>query len=77
MMQETFVPYFADLGYDTYAISFRSQGKSSQQRAVKVAGTLASHAADVQHFVESLPASPVIMAHSLGGLIAQRYRHST
>lgn len=73
MMQDTFLPYFAAQGHDTYAISFRQQGKSSQQAETKVAGSLASHAADVQHFIESLPEPPVLIAHSFGGLIAQRY----
>ncbi|KAL0053142.1 hypothetical protein WJX82_001508 [Trebouxia sp. C0006] len=71
--QETFMPYFADRGHDTYAISFRSQGKSDRQLGVKSAGTLASHAADLDHFVSTLDQPPVIIAHSLSGLIAQRY----
>ncbi|KAL0034437.1 hypothetical protein WJX79_002369 [Trebouxia sp. C0005] len=71
--QETFMPYFADRGYDTYAISFRSQGESDRQLGVKSAGTLGSHAADLDHFVSTLDQPPVIIAHSLGGLIAQRY----
>lgn len=66
------MPYFADRGYNTYAISFRSQGKSDMQRDAKSAGTLASHSADIHHFVNTLPKPPVILAHSLGGLIAQR-----
>ena len=66
------MPYFADRGYDTYAISFRCSGSSDMQRNAKFAGTLASHSADIQHFVRTLPKPPVILAHSLGGLIAQR-----
>ena len=73
LTQETFLPYYASQGYDTHAISFRQQGKSSLQSDSKVAGTLESHAEDLQHFVESLPEPPVIVAHSLSGLIAQRY----
>lgn len=66
------MPYFADRGYNTYAISFRSQGKSDMQSDAKSAGTLASHSADIHHFVNTLAKPPVILAHSLGGLIAQR-----
>ena len=66
------MPYFADRGYDTYAISFRCQGSSDMQHDAKFAGTLESHSADIQHFVTTLPKPPVILAHSLGGLIAQR-----
>lgn len=67
------MPYFANRGYDTFAISFRSQGKSNRQLGVKSAGTLGSHAADLDHFVSTLGQPPVIIAHSLSGLIAQRY----
>ena len=67
------MPYFADRGYDTYAISFRCQGSSDTIQNAKSAGTLASHSADIQHFVKSLEMPPVIMAHSFGGLVAQRY----
>ncbi len=69
------MPYFADRGHDTFAISFRSQGKSDRQLGVKSAGTLGSHAADLDHFVSTLDQPPVIIAHSLSGLIAQRYLH--
>lgn len=71
--KETFMPYFADRGYDTYAVSFRSQGKSDTQSNIKSAGTLGSHAADLDHVVSSLERPPVILAHSFGGLVAQRY----
>jgi pimeloyl-ACP methyl ester carboxylesterase len=67
------MPYFADRGHDTFAISFRFQGKSDRQLGVKSAGTLGSHAADLDHFISTLDQRPVIIAHSLSGLIAQRY----
>ena len=67
------MPYFADRGHDAYAISFRCQGKSDKQLGVKSAGTLASHASDLSHFISSLHQPPVILAHSFSGLIAQRY----
>ena len=67
------MPYFADRGYDAYAISFRCQGKSDKQLRVKFAGTLASHASDLSHFIGTLHQPPVVLAHSFSGLIAQRY----
>lgn len=36
-------------------------------------GTLVSHAADLAHFVATLPEAPVMVCHSLGGLILQKY----
>lgn len=67
------MPYFADRGHNTYAVSFRCQGSSDRQSKDKSAGTLASHSADLEHFISTLPKPPVILAHSFGGLIAQRY----
>jgi pimeloyl-ACP methyl ester carboxylesterase len=70
-VQEKYLPYFAERGYSGYSLSLRGQGGSDPVTA-KVAGTLASHAADVAHFVASLPQPPVVVAHSFGGIIAQK-----
>jgi pimeloyl-ACP methyl ester carboxylesterase len=52
----------------------RVQGRSPvPPGAGKAAGTLASHAQDVAEIVATLRAPPVIVAHSFGGLILQRY----
>lgn len=70
---EKFLPFFADLGFDCYAVSLRAQGGSTKPPGAKVAGTLATHASDVASFTASLPRPPVIIAHSFGGLVAQSY----
>jgi pimeloyl-ACP methyl ester carboxylesterase len=71
-LQERFQPYFADAGYDSWAVSLRSQGGSDRQQGVKVAGTLDSHAADLAEVVQQLGTAPVMVPHSFGGLIAQK-----
>lgn len=70
--QERFQPYFAEAGYESWAVSLRSQGGSERQQGVKVAGTLDSHAADLAEVVQQLGAAPVMVPHSFGGLIAQK-----
>lgn len=70
--KEKFQPYFADAGYDSWAVSLRSQGGSDRQQGVSVAGTLDSHAADLAEVVQQLGSSPVMVSHSFGGLIAQK-----
>jgi pimeloyl-ACP methyl ester carboxylesterase len=70
--QERFQPYFSDAGYDSWAVSLRSQGGSDRQQGVKVAGTLDSHAADLAEVVQQLGTAPVMVPHSFGGLIAQK-----
>lgn len=65
------MPYFSAQGYDSYAMSFRSQGKSQGLPDAKP-GTLHSAAADLASVVASLPRPPVVIAHSFGGLVLQR-----
>lgn len=71
MMQERFTPFFAERGFDSYALSFRGQGGSTVPPGVKP-GSLQSNAADVAQFVATLPAPPVVVAHSFGGLVLQK-----
>ena len=65
------MPYFAERGYSSYAMSFRGQGASEVVPGAKP-GNLASSAADVASVVAALPAPPVVVAHSFGGLVLQR-----
>eukprot|EP01024_Parvocaulis_polyphysoides_P034000 TRINITY_DN30106_c0_g1_i10.p4 TRINITY_DN30106_c0_g1~~TRINITY_DN30106_c0_g1_i10.p4 ORF type:complete len:240 (-),score=17.73 TRINITY_DN30106_c0_g1_i10:2825-3544(-) len=76
--EENFLPYFSELGYPSYALSFRGQGGSEAVDG-PVAGTIQQHIDDVAHFVQSLKNNqeenldPVILGHSLGGFIAEVY----
>ena len=65
------MPFFAAEGFDSYALSFRGQG-ASERRPNAEAGTLLSCARDMASVVASLPAPPVVVAHSFGGLVVQR-----
>eukprot|EP00879_Flechtneria_rotunda_P028288 GHRR01030387.1.p1 GENE.GHRR01030387.1~~GHRR01030387.1.p1 ORF type:complete len:188 (+),score=34.33 GHRR01030387.1:53-616(+) len=69
--QENFQPFFADAGYDSWAISLRGQGNSDRVQSA-VAGTLDSHAQDLAEVVQQMADQPVMVAHSFGGLIAQK-----
>jgi pimeloyl-ACP methyl ester carboxylesterase len=125
-VQEKFQPYFADAGYDSWAVSLRGQGGSDPVVGASVAGrvasatstvcrdfadvsrvtflfelqlslgsgvvtlvkallplvtaahmyvcagTLDSHAQDLAEVVQELGTAPVMVAHSFGGLIAQK-----
>ena len=71
---EHFFGYFSSRGHDCYALSLRGQGASDMppDTDAAVAGTIETHATDVASFCASLPAPPVLVGHSFGGLIAQR-----
>ena len=72
---ENFMPYFAkefEPNRDSYALSFLGQGESTVPEGVRVAGTIETHAEDVASFLASLDRPAVVVAHSFGGLIAQK-----
>ena len=70
---EKWQPYFADRGYETVSISVRAQAGSERADGMKCAGTLTSHADDIEDVVKSFATPPVMVAHSFGGLIAELY----
>ncbi|MFN8185230.1 MAG: alpha/beta fold hydrolase, partial [Candidatus Nanopelagicales bacterium] len=61
----------ADRGYSSYALSYRGHGGSGGQRELRRA-TLRDYVHDVLQVIVTLPQPPVIVAHSLGTLVAQR-----
>lgn len=65
------MPYFAERGIETYAVSLRAHGGSDG--AESDAYSMADQLDDISCFVSSLPAPPVLIGHSLGGVIAQRW----
>ena len=68
---EHFLPYFAEHGFDAYALSLRGHGASAAPRSLRWT-SIASYVADVEQVAEDLPREPVVIGHSLGGLIVQR-----
>ena len=70
---EKWQPYLAERGFRTLSVSFRAQGKSERAAGMKFAGTLRSHADDLESVVKSMGEPPVMVAHSFGGLVAELY----
>ncbi|MBC7950340.1 MAG: alpha/beta hydrolase [Rhodospirillaceae bacterium] len=69
---EHFLPFFAAAGYDCAALSLRGHGGSEGRDALDNFG-LADYVADVGEAVAGFSQKPVLIGHSLGGLICQRY----
>jgi pimeloyl-ACP methyl ester carboxylesterase len=67
---EYFLPYFAKNGYKAHALSLRGHGNS--QGEVNLA-TVADFVADVQNAVATLNTTPVLIGHSMGGMVVQHY----
>ena len=66
-----FLPWFARQGYAAYALSLRGHGESGGRETLIVSG-LDDYAADVEHVVSGLPATPVLIGHSMGAAVVER-----
>ncbi len=67
-----FLPYFAEQGFDVYAPSLRAHGKS--EGAPHVFGKrIRDYVADVVEVAQSLPKPPILIGHSMGGHVVQKY----
>ncbi|GAB4816949.1 hypothetical protein N2152v2_003995 [Parachlorella kessleri] len=70
--RENFMPYFASAGYDCWAISLRGQG-GSERGDLKISGSIKSLSDDLASFIATLPSPPVLIGHSFGGIVVERY----
>lgn len=72
---EHFLPYFAAKGYEAHALSLRGHGASpGGERPSQT--SLGDYVDDLRTVVSSLRSPPVLIGHSLGGVVVQRYlRH--
>jgi pimeloyl-ACP methyl ester carboxylesterase len=71
-----FLPYFANKGYLVYAPSLRGHGQSRGQEQLRWS-SVKDYVADVAETVAKLPQPPVIIGHSMGGYVVQKYLEST
>ena len=69
---EHFLPYFAGHGFDAYALSLRGHGGSGGGERLRWT-SIASYVADVEEVAAGLPREPVVVGHSLGGFVVQKY----
>lgn len=69
--EEYFGPYFRDRGYDAIALDLRGHGQ--RQRIPLRWIPLSAYVEDVREAVGKLSEPPVVIGHSMGGAIVQRY----
>lgn len=72
---EYFLPYFADRGFDCHALSLRGHGASAGRELLDFA-SLDDYVADVERVAGDLDEPPLLIGHSMGGVVAQRYAAS-
>ena len=69
---ENFLPYLARQGFSSHAVSLRGHGASEGREKLKWA-SVSDYVSDVFEVASSLPKMPVVIGHSLGGLVALKY----
>jgi pimeloyl-ACP methyl ester carboxylesterase len=69
---ENFLPYFAENGFSSHALSLRGHGKSEGRERLKWT-SISDYISDVFQAASELPKMPVVIGHSLGGLVATKF----
>ena len=70
-----FLPWFRDRGYHCIAFSLRNHGKSESKKKLNLV-RIKEYVEDLASVVEGLDTKPIIIAHSMGGLVTQKYLES-
>lgn len=70
-----FLDYFTQHGYHVHALSLREHGRSQKNGRLRWT-RIADYVADITQVVASLPTPPILIAHSMGGLVLQKYLES-
>ena len=68
---EHVLDFMAERGHAAYALSFRGHGRSEGRGDLTRHG-LADYADDVRTAIRSIGRPPILVGHSMGGLVAQR-----
>ena len=76
--EEHFLPWFASQGYFGYALSLSGHGTSRGRKQLD-SFSISDYVDDVATVVAALPAPPVLIGHSMGGFVVQKYleQHQT
>ena len=69
------LPYFAEHGYRSHAFDLRGHGKSEGADRLRWTG-ITQYVSDVGQVVERCEKSPILIGHSMGGLVVQKYLES-
>ncbi len=67
-----FLDYFAAHGYAAHALSLRGHGVSEGRDQLRWT-RISNYVADVAQVAAGMPGAPIVIGHSMGGLVVQKY----
>jgi pimeloyl-ACP methyl ester carboxylesterase len=67
-----FLDYFAQHGFASHAVNLRGHGNSEGREKLRWT-RIADFVEDVSNAVQQLPSPPILIGHSMGGFIIQKY----
>jgi pimeloyl-ACP methyl ester carboxylesterase len=67
-----FLDYFAQHGFAAHAVSLRGHGKSEGRDTLRWT-RIADYVEDMAQAAQQLPSPPILIGHSMGGFIIQKY----
>jgi pimeloyl-ACP methyl ester carboxylesterase len=70
--EEHFLSFFAEAGYAAYAVSLSGHGKSPGRNHLD-SFSISDYVRDVATVAALLPAPPILIGHSMGGFVVQKY----
>ncbi|OBG23182.1 alpha/beta hydrolase [Mycobacterium sp. 852002-51057_SCH5723018] len=70
--EENFVAFFVDRGFRVLAPSLRGHGRSPLSKSLRLC-SIADYVTDVSEVVGALPDPPILVGHSIGGFVVQKY----
>jgi pimeloyl-ACP methyl ester carboxylesterase len=70
--EENFLPYFSSHGYTSHAMSLRGHGKSEGRDRLTWT-SIKDYVDDVAQVVEGMDKPPILVGHSMGGHVVQKY----
>jgi len=68
--EHTYLDYFANAGHETWALDLRGHGDSGNSKPLRFT-TIGDYIKDVMAVISEMPSAPIVIAHSMGGLVCQ------
>jgi non-heme chloroperoxidase len=72
LWQDHYLPYFAERGWAAHALSLSGHG-GSRGREYLDALSIENYVDDVREIASTLPVRPVLIGHSMGGMVVQKF----